>query len=270
MNVTRTDITEGLNMVARFSSKPFNVDPTVVEYYLIQLIGISAEQFNSAINYFVNERTVPTPGEIIQYDPDRDLNDWFNIIAVASGQMRESQVAGISGEALKKVTSCATIMAALNKLRSASSYETNEYRKDWVKAISVPRDPKVLPPAPVNLSLEVVEERKPQEEALSDPHHYHQSNALLRCLAERSIKDATAETIARKLHPEARQKVVDLLSFPTESRRAIFKFICKASQTPSAIESLLVSVPEELREQAWNYHANHKFQVDPSRPAITS
>jgi hypothetical protein len=270
MNITRTDITEGLNMVARFSSKPFNVDPTVVEYYLIQLIGISAEQFNSAINYFVNERTVPTPGEIIQYDPDRDLNDWFNIIAVASGQMRESQVAGISGEALKKVTSCATIMAALNKLRSASSYETNEYRKDWVKAISVPRDPKVLPPAPVMLSLEVAEERKPQEDTPSDPNHYHQSNALLRCLAEKSIKDSTAETIAKKLCAEARQKVIDFIDFPIDSRRAIFKFVCQAHSNPDRIDSLLTSVPESLREQAWDYHVKHKFQVDPSRPAITS
>jgi hypothetical protein len=150
-----------------------------------KLKDINGDLFLSAIQALVDESFFPTPERIREVATGVTIDqDWYEIMAVASGSKSSAEISGIAGIALKSIGGIKTIAIADER-------NTDKLRSQFLKLLSIPTDPKTLPPAKVTIKVGT-EERGSDPEYPIDWDFSVRTASLIRLLNKREIKTSTA------------------------------------------------------------------------------
>ncbi len=216
--ITIEDLRDTLELLSSncnlFSKPPVN--NVTISWYWDDLEGMDATVFSDMAKTFYEQKKFPTVSDFLEFGKLSINDDWFLIMSAVQDSTVTVTISGMSEQALIKVTSTRSSLGALRCLVDADSYQINQVRKDWEKAIAIPADSNMLPPAPAEISLTIKQNPKSKILNWRDDPDYPDSNFSERAAAMmRCITDKKAISLAW---------ISAIDSFPPEKRREIYDF----------------------------------------------
>ncbi len=161
---------------------------------------LDANSFLVAIQKLLDDKFFPTPERVREVATGQTVDrDWDEIVAVASGNKSSAEISGIAEITMKSI-------GGLKKIACANDKETLALKERFLKLLSVPPDPKALPPARVTISVGV-EERGNDREYPIDWDFSVRTASLIRLLNKREIKTSTAIAMCSRF-PECKKAEV--------------------------------------------------------------
>lgn len=185
------------------------VSEPMIFAYLGALESITDEQFAQAAKMIFEDGKFPSVTRIKELAIGGSITaDWHKIMSVVNGNQKSAVISGISDRALAIVTSTNSSLGAMRWLIDASEFQISQTRKDWEKLISIPPDPKSLPPAQVTITFEVPPIKIDGEDR--DTSYVHRTAATIQCIKDKGAISA------------AWIPIID--SYPAEKRREIYEY----------------------------------------------
>lgn len=234
--LTKSNLIDCLSLLATTNFRKIEITDLMVEMYFRQLSQLDRHDFDRAIDHFYNQKTFPSPQEILEFlgEVEPIDSDWYKIVGVARQSTKQETISGISLAALLKVTSANGMRSALIQLSRADDNQINRYRTDWQRECKK-ADKSGLPPAEETITLEVSAAQDDREYPVD--HDYSiRTASLIKLLRNREIKPSTATAMSRNFPAAKKQEVLDVVE----------EIECATQTPPAPVRPALRVVPEDF------------------------